>query len=72
MNISNANVDANICRSRAYQLEMWEASVRKNTIVAVRLMPGIYRDRYETDAMKMDTGSGKTQVSEKGFLKANS
>lgn len=47
--------------SRSYQMEMYEASMKGNIIVVVRLYMGLHNEPLQP-MRKMDTGSGKTHV----------
>lgn len=48
-------------KPRAYQQEMLAESLRQNTIVAVS-SSSAFVDMTKTDKVKMETGSGKTQM----------
>ena len=54
---------SNLLDARAYQREMFEASMQQNIILAVShpLCPDTYA-RFLLQTSQMDTGSGKTQV----------
>lgn len=51
-----------VAQPRAYQLELFEASMKRNVIVTVRIAAWGLVAVESLIASQMDTGSGKTQV----------